>query len=87
MQRNASTRALRSSWLRSATYQPLGTGRGLLVLETRDGKLLGYAVPAWVVGLLHAAPSPGRFYCRVIRGRFVLLHTDRLDATELPLAA
>ena len=74
------TRRLRSSWLRSATYQPLGHGRGLLVLETHRGRLLGYGpVPSWLPGLLHAAPSPGRFYNLAIRGRFELLHQDQLE--------
>ena len=72
------TFALRSSWLRSATYEGLGAGEGLLVLETCEGRLLAYGpVPAWLPGLLRASRSPGRAFHRLVRGRYALLTGSR----------
>jgi hypothetical protein len=59
---------LSSSAIASVTYRPLS---GRMTVEMTDGSSWDYhSVPITIFTGLTAAPSPGGFYNRFVRGRF-----------------
>jgi hypothetical protein len=73
------TRHVESSWVESLRYLPVAPELrdsmpanmdGFLIVRTRTGRKLTWAVPAWCVGLIMAHPSKGRAINYIRNGRW-----------------